>query len=82
MGTASMNWLITSGGVTMAAMTNAITMKYDRKFLSLAIVTMPSRTKTISTTGVSNDRPNTKNSVITKLRYLSMSVAICTPAGV
>src|SRR5258706_9782948 len=50
--------------------------------LSCWTVTAPILTSSTSTTGTSNAIPNTMNIVSTKLKYLSMSVAIVTPTGV
>src|SRR3954468_2034130 len=47
-----------------------------------ATVTTPILTSRTSTTGTSKAMPNTMNIVSTKLKYLSMSVAIVTPTGV
>ena len=51
MGMANESCEITSGGVTMAAITNAITMKYTRNALSCYTVTMLKRTNSITTIG-------------------------------
>jgi predicted pyridoxine 5'-phosphate oxidase superfamily flavin-nucleotide-binding protein len=63
------------GGVTIAATTNAPTMKYGRASRSFSTVTTPARTRMISTIGISNVTPNARNIVITKLKYASMSGA-------
>ena len=55
---------------------------YGRTARSFSSDTIPKRTSTITTTGVSNVMPNAMNIVRTNDRYLSMSVIICTPAGV
>jgi len=62
-----------SGGVRIAAMMNARTMKYERKLFSFSIETIPSRASTTTAIGTSNAAPNAMNIIITKLRYASMS---------
>ena len=75
MGTAKASCEITSGGVTIAAMMNASTMKYPRNSRSFWMGTMPRCASTTTTMGTSNARPNTMNSVSTKPKYCSMSGA-------
>ena len=65
----------------MAAMINAKTMKYGLKTDIFSNETNSSLTKSICITGVSNDRPKTRNNDITNEKYLSISVAISTSDG-
>ena len=72
MGTASITWLITSGGVRTAAMTKAATIAYFRLLASPSTVTRPALASSRIATGSSKDRPKAKTSRITRPRYSEM----------
>ena len=68
-GSARPIWLMTSGGVRMAAATKARTIAYLRFSAKPLDETMPTRANSVNTTGSSKHNPKAKISRITSDRY-------------
>ena len=71
-GTATMIWDTTSGGVMMAAMTKMMTIMTLRPLTSHSALMRPSPVSRTEITGSSNTRPKITNSVSRKLIYCWM----------
>ena len=72
---------ITSGGVSSIPTTNAPTITYGLFAARLLGVLTLVMTNMMVTIGTSNAKPNAKNNVITKSRYLPISVITEIPSG-
>ena len=70
-GTASRTWLITSGGVRIAAATKATTIAYFRFDFSPSELTIPTLARRTRSTGSSKATPKAKMRRITSDRYWS-----------